>query len=170
MFGIGELPVPEGFRYLDVFIKGKPRHMGDDPFRSRHPGMELGRRAKIFAPFDALRGFGEAVASKDVLYENRRELSEEERTELDSRLAALKELTVNSRAARANRARVIVTYYVACSDMNSEAYGIKGRYEKISGICQKVDTDLTRTICVDGSVIFIDDICDIEGEDIAPRP
>ena len=67
MFEVGVIPMPNGFRYMDVFMKGKPQHVGADLFRSRHPGMELGRRAKIFAPFDARRGFGEAVASKDVL-------------------------------------------------------------------------------------------------------
>lgn len=165
MLGIGEIPVPDGFRYMDVYMKGKPRHTGTDPFCGRHPGMELGRRAKIFAPFDALRGFGEAVASKDVLYEDRRELSEEERDDLNRRLAVLCELTANSRAARINKVRVIVTYYVACSDMYNEAYKIRGRYEKVSGICRYVDKDLTGTICVDDAVIFIDDICSIESED-----
>ena len=28
--------------------------------------MELSRRAKIFAPFDALKGFNEAIESKNV--------------------------------------------------------------------------------------------------------
>ena len=64
---LGELPMPPGFPYRDTFLKGKPRHDRCDPFRARHPEMEHGRRAKIFAPFDALRGFsdrlGEAAAS-----------------------------------------------------------------------------------------------------------
>lgn len=165
MFEVGVIPMPNGFRYMDVFMKGKPQHVGADLFRSRHPGMELGRRAKIFAPFDALRGFGEAVASKDVLYEDRKELSEGERDELNRRLAKLRELTVNSRAARANKVRVSVKYYVECSDMNSESYGIRGRYEQMTGICRSVDPDVTRTICVDDAVILIEDICAIERED-----
>ncbi len=39
-------------------LKGKERpvHEGDD-FAIRHPKMPLEKRAKIFQPFDALRGF-----------------------------------------------------------------------------------------------------------------
>ncbi len=53
--------IPEDFPYREVLRKGKPRHGREDPFRLRHPKMEPGRRAKIFAPFDALKGFREAL-------------------------------------------------------------------------------------------------------------
>ena len=53
--------MPSAFRYRDVFLKGKPRHERYDAFRIRHPEMDPGRRAKIFAPFDALQGFGEEI-------------------------------------------------------------------------------------------------------------
>ncbi len=55
------MAMPPGFKYRDVFLKGKPRHECLDPFRIRHPSMDPGRRAKIFAPFDALKGFDEAI-------------------------------------------------------------------------------------------------------------
>ena len=45
--------------------------------------MPCSRRAKIFAPFDALKGFSEAVASKDVLYRDRVILTPEDQEELD---------------------------------------------------------------------------------------
>ena len=64
---IGVMPMPANFRYRDVFLKGKPRHDRYDPFRIRHPGMDRRKRAKIFAPFDALKGFREAVAAQEVL-------------------------------------------------------------------------------------------------------
>ena len=53
-------------RYQKVMCKGKPVHAPDDAFRARHPAMPLSRRAKIFAPFDALKGFREAIAAKDA--------------------------------------------------------------------------------------------------------
>ena len=83
---IGDIPMPAGFRYREILLKGKPKHDKTDAFRIRHPSMDVGRRAKIFAPFDALRGFNEAVASKDVLYEHKRELNEEDQAELNRRL------------------------------------------------------------------------------------
>ena len=64
MDAIGVMPIPADFRYLNVFLKGKPQHDRFDPFRVRHPRMDVGHRAKIFAPFDALKGFSEAIASK----------------------------------------------------------------------------------------------------------
>lgn len=59
------MAMPADFRYRDVFLKGKPQHDRFDLFRIRHPSMDVGRRAKIFSPFDALKGFNEAIASKD---------------------------------------------------------------------------------------------------------
>lgn len=41
--------------------------------------MDVGHRAKQFAPFAALRGFEESVRKKEILYEPRKELSEEKK-------------------------------------------------------------------------------------------
>ena len=131
--------IPVDFRYRDVYIKGKPRHDTYDPFRLRHPVMDRGRRAKIFAPFDALRGFGDAVAAKDILYEERRILSQEDAQELGRRLAVLHRLTASSRLAKANRVEVTITYYDPCKDENHEYYGLRGRYQTVTGICRRVD-------------------------------
>lgn len=111
MSSIGVMAMPADFRYREVFLKGKPQHDRFDLFRVRHPSMDVGRRAKIFSPFDALKGFNEAIASKDVLYRDRIELSEDDRKELDRRLQILKGLTYNGRMARANRVKVTVVYY-----------------------------------------------------------
>ena len=55
------MPMPDDFRHRDLFCAGRPVHEKYDEFWLRHPPMDLGRRAKIFAPFDALRGFSEAL-------------------------------------------------------------------------------------------------------------
>ena len=143
---IGEASMPADFQYRDTFIKGKPQHGREDPFRSRHPSMDVERRAKIFAPFDALKGFDEAVSAKDVLYEDKKALNPEESAELNRRLRILYDLTYNSRMARANRVQVSVTYYEACDDVNREEYGVRGRYRTVSGICLRVDAGETQTI------------------------
>ncbi|MBQ1400831.1 MAG: SOS response-associated peptidase [Firmicutes bacterium] len=65
----GNPPRPAGghgeSRYLEIMRKGKPVHDPDDAFRAKHPAMPLSRRAKIFSPFDALKGFREAIAAKE---------------------------------------------------------------------------------------------------------
>ncbi len=162
MYEIGEIPMPPGFRYREVFLKGKPGHDRYDAFRIRHPQMPPGRRAKIFAPFDALRGFDEAVAARGVLYENRICLSPEDQDELDRRLNILHNLTFNSRMADANRVQVIVSYYEACRDENHDAYGLQGLYKTANGICRNVDAEETKTILVDGMRIPMEDILKIE--------
>lgn len=61
--GIGYMPMPEGFRYAELWKAGRPRHRRFDEFWCRHPPMDLGKRAKIFPPFAALRGLDEEVRS-----------------------------------------------------------------------------------------------------------
>ncbi len=138
--------IPADFRYRDVLIEGKPQHDRFDPFRIRHPSMDPGKRAKIFAPFDALRGFSEAVAAKDIVYEERRILSQEDAAELNRRLGILHRLTGSGRLARANRIEVAVTYYEPCSDEDHEYYGIRGRCRTVAGICRAVDAQVTGTL------------------------
>ena len=159
---IGLMPMPADFRYRDVFLKGKPRHDYNDPFLIRHPRMPAGRRAKIFAPFDALRGFNEAVAAKNVIYKEQIILSPEEQEELDRRFSILHDLTFNGRMARTNRVQVSVTYYEACKDVNHEAYGSQGQYKTITGICWNVDAEVTKTILVDKMRIPMGDIVKVE--------
>ena len=126
--------------------------------------MDVGRRAKIFSPFDALKGFNEAIASKDVLYRERVELSDEDRTELDRRLRILKGLTYSGHMARGNRVKITVLFYVPCLDEQNEAFGIRGRYRKITGICWNVD-EVYGSILVDKIRISFDDILRIGNAD-----
>ncbi len=52
-------------RYKKVLEKGKPVHDPYDDFSIRHPRMDLTRRAKIFSPFDALKGFNEEISNTE---------------------------------------------------------------------------------------------------------
>ena len=165
MSAIGVMAMPADFRYREVFLKGKPQHDRCDPFRIRHPRMNTGHRAKIFAPFDAIKGFNEAVSAKEVLYENRIELSPEDAAELDRRLTILHNLTYNSRMARANRVQVSVTYYQPCMDPNHDDYRLRGQYQTISGICWNVDAEVNRTITIDRMKLSLDDVLRIDALD-----
>ncbi|MBE5912361.1 hypothetical protein [Pseudobutyrivibrio sp.] len=57
-------------RYRKVYEKGKPKHSPFDDFSIKHPAMDLSRRAKIFSPFDALKGFNEEIASTEQSFES----------------------------------------------------------------------------------------------------
>lgn len=164
MSGIGDIPMPPGFRYKKVYARGRPRHAKTDAFRIRHPRMTLRRRAKLFAPFDALRGFSGAVAAKNVQYERKRVLNEEDLAELDRRMRILLALTGTGPLARQNRVRVSVTWYVPCQDPDHEAFGVLGSCQTLTGICLGRDPLLPRILRVGEARIPFDDIYGIEAE------
>ena len=153
---VGDIPMPAAFRYREIFYRGKPRHSKTDPFRIRHPSMDLGRRAKLFSPFDALKGFSSAVSAKNELYESRRDLNEEDLQELERRLHILK-----GRCP----ARIRATFYVPCQDENSEAWGKGGQYHTLSGTCLKVDAQTGRCLLMEEERISFSDLYCLESED-----
>ena len=137
---LGYMQMPSGFRYRNVFMKGYPRHEGWDSFRIKHPPMPASRWAKIFSPFDALKGFDEAIGSKEELYVDRIELVEDERRELNRKLKILQGYTFNGRMARANRIMVTIEYFEPCTDQDNIAFDLQqGKYEEVSGMVLCVD-------------------------------
>ena len=141
--------MPENFKYSDVILKGKPRHSTDDPFSVRHPKMDLSRRAKLFAPFDALRGFSAAVIAKDERYEAKKEMDVEILEDLNQKISLLCELTATKN-------------FEPCSDTNSEAFETDGKYLTLTGTCMHVDPDVSRTVLIDETLISFEDILKIE--------
>ena len=146
-------------RYMKAYISGRPLHEEYDSFWMKHPFMPSGRKAKIFAPFDALKGYDDCIASKEVLYEPMREPADQD--SINIRLNTLHTLTYNSRIARINKPVVSVTYYVPCTDPNSSAYGIMGRYVTVKGICRQVSLDIVQ---VDEQKISIPCILSLSGD------
>ena len=53
------------FPYLQALFQQRPRHRMDE-FEFRHPPMEREKRAKIFAPYDALDGYSDSVKKKNI--------------------------------------------------------------------------------------------------------
>lgn len=51
---------PSANNYDDIINLSRPEHNGDE-FEARHPKMSRENRAKIFAPFAALKGYEEAI-------------------------------------------------------------------------------------------------------------
>ena len=149
--------VPVDFPYLNALLLGRPRHTMDD-FSFRHPQMDQGKRAKVFAPFDALDGYGESISEKNTVYTDKIILDESEKEELNRRLTILHHLTYNSRLAKANRVIVTVEYYIPCTDEHSFACGLRGQYRTEIGVVWKVDMEVGKTITVNQKMIAFDDI------------
>ena len=155
--------IPCSVRYKNALQSGRPMHTKFDEFYARHPFMDTRKRAKIFAPFDALAGFDELILSKEVSYVEKEELGEERVKELDIKLHILGEAVKNSRDAAEKELKIGVTYYIPCTDILNDAYGVKGRYVTATGTLRKVDTVL-RYIQIDDIIIDLDDISDIDTE------
>ena len=79
--------------------------------------MPPSRRAKQFAPFDALKGLKEAIARKEHVPEPRRELSEEAIAEINAKLTMLKP-----------GSWVTVVYYC---DYTQEVHQLTGQVSKV---------------------------------------
>lgn len=91
--------------------------MGDTKAVNKiYPKMERSNRAKQFIPFDALKGFREALAEKERIIISQKELSEEKKSELNNTLKQLKEM-----------------------DMLTVKYYANGEYIQLTGIVTMID-------------------------------
>ena len=148
--------LPADFPYKDIYLRCRPKHSRFDDFDMRHPSMDTGKRAKIFAPFDALAGFYEMILSKEVAYVPKRIPDEDRADDLDRKLNLLSRLIRNTNDARERQIRLYVTYYVPCDDILSDAYGTLGQYVIKSGICMGVSFPLRRLRLDTGDIDFDD--------------
>lgn len=153
--------IPDAFPYREVFLHGRPVHENDG-FYDEHPRMERGKRAKIFAPFDALDGYGDAVRSKNVSYVAKITPSEEQSARLNRRLSLLhKAVELCSLRGECRPPMVRITYYVHCPDRHHEAWGRLGTYETVEGFCLSIDAEVTHTVRIGGKTIPIENIRDL---------
>ena len=98
-------------------------------------------RARQFLPFDALKGFNEALREKEKEYEERRELSEEEINKISEKLKVLE---------KGNE--VSVTYY------------LNKRYVTENVVIKEIDKLKQRIITAEGKSIKFSDVLKIEEE------
>lgn len=87
--------------------------------------MPPSRRAKQFAPFDALKGLKEAIARKEHVPEPRRELSEDAIAEINAKLTMLKP-----------GSWVTVVYYC---DYTQEVHQLTGQVSKVDQYWKSLD-------------------------------
>ena len=96
-------------------------------------------RARQFLPFDALKGLNEALRSKEIEYEDRKDLSEEEEEKISNILLSLES---------GNNIRV--------------KYYYKRQYILLKGRIKKIDPIKKQILFIDENIIQFNDIIEIE--------
>lgn len=106
-------------RYDDII--NMPHHVS-----KKHPQMSLADRAAQFSPFAALTGYEAAIAETARVTEERLELSENSREELNMKIQLLKEHL-------SEKPVVEIMYFVP------DERKAGGSYETVTGVVKKID-------------------------------
>ncbi len=135
-------------KYADILNQDRPE---DLRLLRRYPRMAVAERAKIFAPFAALRGHSERLAVEDnrLLRQRRIEFSEEERTHLSEKLAQIK------------KGMEIEVCYFSPDETSQDM----GWYVRRTGKVNDID-DVFQTLKLDDRIIRFGDMADISGKEI----
>ena len=118
------------------------------PIPSR-PRMPRQNRAKIFAPYQALKGFSEAIHAKDTVFVPRLELAEYAQECLDRRLRQLRRWDT-----------VTVTWFQV---KPGEADRDLGQYVTVTGTVERVDP-VFRVLLIGRQRIPMEEITELRGE------
>ena len=118
------------------------------PTSARHPRMPLADRAAIFSPFQALVGHGAAIEETARLTDHKIELTEDEKAVLDEKLRLLLETGAPG------------TFTWFQPDEKKDG----GAYVTNLGTIKKIDPLQGIVVLMDGTVIPIEDILEIEDE------
>ncbi len=105
------------------------------------PQMDRSNRAKQFMPFDALKGLREALQEKERILVPKRELSEEQKEELDYKLRQIKKM-----------------------DMVTVEYFQNGEYVQVTGVVTRID-ETSRVLKIVNRKIDFGDIFAIKMKD-----
>ena len=114
-----------------------------------HPQMPMSDRAAQFSPFAALTGYDAAIRETGRFTDAQTELSEEDADILNEKIAVLVERI-------SEKPHVTVTYFVPDDRKKG------GAYSTISGNLRRIDEYERLLIFVDGKIIQMDTIADIE--------
>ena len=121
------------------------------PTSKRHPRMPIRDRAAIFSPFAALSGHGAAIAETARLTEQKIELDEDTKAELDRRQAVLLE-------HMDERPELTVTWLQRDEKKDGGAYlTTTGRLKKL----RELERSLVLT---DGTEIPLEDVVTLESD------
>ena len=119
------------------------------PTSLKHPQMSIQDRAAIFSPFSALSGHAGAIAETARLTEQRIELDEDTKAELDRRQAMLLEHI-------REQPEITVTWFQP--DERKEG----GAYLTTTGRLKKIDPIERTLVLLDGPSIQLEDVFNLE--------
>lgn len=106
--------------------------------RNVRPKMDRENRAKQFMPFDALKGFREALEEKERIVVPKRELSEEQKEELDFKLRQIHKMDI-----------ITVEYFQ------------NGEYVQVTGVVSRID-ETSKVLKIVNTKIAFEDIVDLQ--------
>ena len=127
--------------YQDIINQPRPI-----PFQ---PRMQRQNRAKIFAPYQALKGFRETLHAKDAVYVPRLELADYAQERLDRKLRQLHKWDT-----------VTVTWFRPKLGGSTKDIG---QYLTTTGTVERIDL-IFRTLLLAGERIPMEEIADLRGE------
>lgn len=140
-------------KYDDIIHMEYPLKSSD---RIKHPRMSIEDRAKIFAPFAALKGYEEAIEAKQRIVVPRIELSEEAKEYLDLQLKKIESLLGNG-----HHPIITIVYFQKAKDIWDES----GEYIQFTGMVARFDPS-SRILQVVDKRFRLEDIYRIEGEEL----
>ena len=114
-----------------------------------HPHMSLADRAAQFSPFAALTGYEDAIKEAGRIVDEKIELSEEEKEEINRKLNYLNE-------HKKENIQITVTYFLM--DMKKSG----GSYRQITSNLKRLDEIEKTILLADNTILRIDDIRKIQ--------
>ena len=115
--------------------------------------MTIEERAKIFAPFAALKGHSEAIAARQKIVASKVVLSEESAQQMDYSL-----MDIDNQLKHGKHPIIKLIYFKQDVRLKD-----KGEYIELSGVVAKLNKEL-RWIQIVNKKINLDDICMLEIE------
>lgn len=116
-----------------------------------HPRMSMYQRAAQFSPFAAVTGHDAAVKETERLTDERIDLDERQKVELDEKLRIISEHLIQN-------PEVKVTYFEPDQKKNG------GEYKIVSGFIKKIDVYEKKLVLQDGQKIDINQIYDLNSD------
>ncbi len=132
------------FPYEDII--NLPPHIS-----KKHPQPTMLERAARFSPFAAITGYEEMVKEAARVTDKKIELDEGSKEILNEKLLFVTEMCESD-------AIINITYFIP-DNLKSG-----GKYTTVSGTIKRIDEYERRIILVDGTIIPIDDIYQIDGD------
>ena len=134
--------IDDNSKYDDII--NMPHHVS-----STHPHMSDMDRAAQFSPFAALTGYDDAVKETARLTEQRIELDEYEKEEINARLQYINRVLPDS-------PEIVIKHF------EKDVLKDGGSYVMSDGYVKKIDGYENAIVMMDGKIIYIDNIVEIQ--------